>query len=187
MNERERVAAVILAAGASTRFGSPKQLAMIGERTLLGHVVEIARTAGLDPIIAVIAPNLAPPSGVVAVVNSDAAAGLSRSLQLGIAAVSPSAGAAVVLLGDQPTLDPAVVAGLVAARTDRPIVAARAEGRLGPPVLIRRSGFALVDEAAGDVGLRAILSARPELVEPIEVGSHAPDMDHPDDVARLGR
>ena len=58
-----KTAAVILAAGASTRFGSPKQLARIGGRTLVEQVVATARAAGLDPIVAVLPPGIdAPPT-----------------------------------------------------------------------------------------------------------------------------
>ena len=56
-----KTAAVILAAGASTRFGSPKQLARIGGRTLLEQVVATARAAGLDPVVAVVPPASTPP------------------------------------------------------------------------------------------------------------------------------
>ena len=103
-NEPMKTAAVILAAGASTRFGSPKQLARIGGRTLVEHVVATARAAGLDPIVTVLPSGVDTPTGAVRVVNDDPAAGQSRSLRLGLAALEPDVGAAVVLLADQPTL-----------------------------------------------------------------------------------
>lgn len=181
-----RIAAVVLAAGASTRFGSPKQLARIGGRTMLESVIEVARAASLAPIIAVVPPGIAVPPDVVPVVNTDPAAGLSRSLRMGIAAVPPDVGAAVILLGDQPTLPVETVRAVAgAARSDRPVVAARADGRLGPPVLVLRDAFGLTQEASGDEGLRSILTDHPELVTPVEVGEHAPDVDTPTDLAAL--
>lgn len=183
-----QVAAVILAAGASTRFGSQKQLARLASgRTMLEEVVEIARAAGLDPIIAVVPPGLAVPPDVVPERNSAPEAGISHSLRLGLGAVPAEVAAAVILLGDQPTVRPEVIGTiLAAARGDRPVVAAHASGRSGPPVLIMRPGFDLADQARGDEGLRSIVAASPELVTSVEVGQHAPDVDTPGDLAALG-
>lgn len=181
-----RIAALVLAAGASTRFGSPKQLARIGGDTMLGAVIAVARAAGLAPIIAVVAPGIAVPPDVVPVINKEPDAGLSRSLRMGIAAAPPEVHAALILLGDQPTLSVETVRAVVgAARSDRPVVAARAEGRLGPPVLVMRDAFDLARGTAGDQGLRAILADHPELVTAVEVGAHAPDVDTRLDLERL--
>lgn len=181
-----QVAAVILAAGASMRFGSAKQLARIGSQTMLERVTEIARAAGLRPVIAVVPPGLAVLPGVVPVINDAPSDGLSRSLRLGLAAVPPEADAAVVMLGDQPSLALETLRAIIAeAREERPAVAATAGGRIGPPVLLRRDAFALADAAVGDEGLRAILLDRPELVTTVEVGHHARDVDTPEDLAAL--
>jgi CTP:molybdopterin cytidylyltransferase MocA len=181
-----RTAAVILAAGASSRFGSAKQLARIGPETMLAAVVKIARDAGLHPIIAVVPPGLPVPSDAVPEINDDPAAGLSRSLRLGLAAVPPEGSdAAVVLLGDQPTLDPGVVRRLLEEGDGAPVAAAWAEGRIGPPVLLRRSAFGLADDADGDEGLRRVLDAHPEAVVKVPVGAHAPDVDVPGDLDRI--
>ncbi len=181
-----QTAAVILAAGASTRFGSPKQFARVGDRTMLGSVIDTAREARLAPILVVVPPGMAVPNDVVPVVNTDPAAGMSRSLRLGISAVPPEVGAAVILLGDQPTLPVATVRVVVgAARSDRPVVAAWADGRLGPPVLLLREAFRLAHEATGDEGLRSILTDHPQLVTPVDVGAHPPDVDTPADLGAL--
>lgn len=181
-------AAVILAAGASTRFGSPKQNALIGESTMLQHVVAVAHAAGLRPVIAVVPSGMSVASTVVPVINDAPSAGLSRSLRLGLAAVPPESDAAVVLLGDQPTLKAETIHALLAASADdRPIVSASAHGRLGPPVLLRREAFALADAAVGDEGLRTVLRAHPRLVTRVEVGEHAPDVDTAADLAALER
>lgn len=186
MEERMRIAALVLAAGASTRFGSPKQAARIGGDTMLGAVIGVARAAGLAPIIAVVAPGIAVPPDVVPVINREPDAGLSRSLRMGIAAVPPDVHAAVILLGDQPTLAVGTVRAVMeAAQADRRVVAARAEGRLGPPVLLMRDAFGLAHEATGDEGLRSIMTDHPDLVTPVEVGTHAPDVDTPADLERL--
>src|SRR5688500_6365417 len=113
-----QVAAVILAAGASTRFGSPKQDAPVGSGTMLAAVADLARAAGLSPVIVVVPPSRAVRPDVVPVINADPAAGLSRSLRLGLAAVPAELGAAVVLLGDQPTLQVSTIRSLLSAPTD---------------------------------------------------------------------
>jgi CTP:molybdopterin cytidylyltransferase MocA len=182
----DRVAAVILAAGASSRFGTPKQLARIGGRTMLEAVVDAAAAAGLSPVLAVVPPGMAVPPNVVPELNPHPEAGLGRSLQLGLAAVPvEQADAAVILLGDQPTVSPAAIRSLLEAGGDRPLVASSADGRIGPPVLIRREAFRLAEQLVGDVGLREILAERPELVTTVEVGEHPPDVDTPEDLARL--
>jgi molybdenum cofactor cytidylyltransferase len=92
--------------------------------------------------------------------------------------------AAVLLLGDQPTLRVETIRSLLAARGRNPVVAARADGRLAPPVLVMRAAFGLVEEASGDIGLGPVLAAHPELVTAVEVDAHAPDVDTPADLER---
>jgi len=178
-------AAVILAAGASTRFGSPKQLAPFGAGTVLDAVVRLASEAGLRPIVVVLPSAVPPPAGVTAVVNDAPGEGMSRSLRLGLAAVPEEATAAVILLGDQPTVAPTVVSQLLSARGERPIVAARAAGLLGPPVLLERTAFGMAAATTGDQGLRDLIRGNRHLVTPVEVGEHAPDVDTPADLERM--
>jgi len=181
-----QVAAVILAAGASSRFGRPKQLAPLGTATMLFAVCDLAHRAGLRPVIAVVPPGIAVPPDVVAEVNPEPAAGLSRSLRLGLAAVPAELDAAVVLLGDQPTLPISTIRALLETSSDRPIIASSADGRLAPPVLLRRTAFGLADDAVGDEGLRSVLDRHPGLVANVEVAAHPPDVDTPMDLESLG-
>lgn len=178
-------AAIILAAGASGRFGGPKQLASFDGGTLLDAVVAVARWAQLDPVIAVVPRGVPLPPGLTRVDNDEPDAGLSRSLRLGLRAVPARVAAAVILLGDQPTVSPRLVRRLVASRGLRPIVAATSGGQPAPPILLERSAFALAEEATGDRGLRELLRTRPELVRGVEVIRHAPDVDEPADLAAL--
>ena len=183
------IAGVVLAAGESRRFGGRKQLAPLGGRTLLEHVLAAGRAAGLRPVVAVVPVWLTRPAGFDAGVawlrNPFPERGMSYSLQLGLAAVPPAAGAAIVLLGDQPTVGVAQLAALVAARGERPMVASGARGVLAPPLLIERSHFGVVETLGGDIGLREILSQHPEWVTTVEVERHAADVDTPADLARL--
>jgi CTP:molybdopterin cytidylyltransferase MocA len=178
------VAAVILAAGLGRRFGGSKAGAHLHGRTLLAHVVDVARKAGLAPVLAVISSGSPIPAGVVAVVNPDPNRGLSSSLRLGIEAVPPGL-AALVLLVDQPTLARETVAAVLAARGARPILAAEAGGRLAPPVLIEPEAFPVVATLTGDIGLREVFGRNPELVQAVPVHAHAPDVDTAADLERL--
>jgi len=175
---------VILAAGASRRFGSPKAAVRIGSRTMLQVVVDTATAAGLSPIVVVAAPGLPIPESAIAVRNDAPALGMSRSLQLGIAAVPPEAEAAVVLLVDQPTVSVEQLRALDGWRGGTPVVATRSDGVLGPPVLIEREGFDLAGRISGDTGLRDLLRADPSLVTAVD---HAlvPDVDEIDDLERI--
>ena len=179
-----QVAAVILAAGASTRFGSPKQLVRIGGRTTLGIVADVATAAGLSPVIVVASTNLPVPETTVAVRNDVPAAGLSRSLRLGLQAVPPDAEAAVILLADQPTVSVPLLQELDGWRGGTPIVATRVDGVLGPPVLLEREAFGLADGLTGDTGLRDLLRSDPSVVTAVDSGP-IPDVDTPDDIVAI--
>lgn len=186
MERQQRVAAVILAAGESRRFGSPKQLARLGERTLVEHVLEVAQEAGLEPIIVVVPDWLQRGDPHVGwVINDRPELGMSHSLRLGIAAVPDDVAAAVILLGDQPTVQGPTIADLLAARGSKPMVATRVTGRLGAPVLVERGLFGVVEGLSGDIGLREILAAHPELVLPVDLAEPVPDVDTPADLRTL--
>ena len=154
---------------------------------MLEAVAALAHEAGLQPVLAVVPTDMAVPATVVPVVNDEPEAGLSRSLRLGIGAVPAEADAAVILLGDQPTVRSTAIRALItAARGDRIVVAAEAAGRLGPPVVLMRAAFGLAAQVTGDEGLRSILADHPDLVTSVPIGEHAPDVDTPADLEALG-
>jgi CTP:molybdopterin cytidylyltransferase MocA len=179
-----QVAAVILAAGSSARFGSPKAAIRIGARTILEVVVDTAVAAGLSPVIVVAPSSLAVPESVEVVRNDAPEQGMSRSLRMGIAAVPPDAEAAVILLADQPTVDVELIRSLDGWRGGTPVVATRAAGVLGPPALLEREAFALVDGIAGDAGLRDLLRADAKLVTAVDRAA-LPDIDTAEDLAEI--
>ncbi len=191
MEGQQHVAAVVLAAGESRRYGSAKQLAVLDGRTLLEHVLEGARAAGLRPVVAVVPVWLTRPAAMDDatqlrwVRNPHPERGMSHSLRLGFAALPDEVEAAVILLGDQPTVAPPHLRAVVAARGERPLIATRSGGRLAPPVLIERSHFAVVEQPGGDIGLREVLNAHPEWVLAVEVAEPVVDVDTPDDLRRL--
>jgi molybdenum cofactor cytidylyltransferase len=189
------VAAVILAAGAGSRFGGGKLVALLDGQPILAHVVDAARAAGLDPIVVV-----GPPTGeldhldlgaVRRVTNETPQEGLSSSVRLGLREfeLEPNVTAAMILPGDQPRVRPETIGALLAAMDetpDTPFVAARHEDDRSPnPVVAQRSAWRLADELAGDRGFGPVLSDHPELVHWIDVAGSNPDVDTQADLVRL--
>lgn len=183
------IAGVILAAGIARRFGSPKQLARLDGRTLLEHVLAGADDAGLRPIVVVVPVWLTRPATLDAawlrwIRNPYPERGMSHSLHLAFGSLAADVDAAVILLGDQPTVGSADIRRLVSARGRAPIVASLAGGHPAPPLLIERDRFHLVDGATGDAGLRTVLAAHPEWVHTID-GPPRADVDTPGDLDAL--
>jgi molybdenum cofactor cytidylyltransferase len=178
-----RTAAVILAAGASTRFGSRKQDLRINGRRMIDILAGTAVDAGLDPVIAVVPPGFSVPPSVTAIFNGVPEEGISRSLRLGLEAVPVESEAALILLGDEPLVEPGTLREVVnASEADGTVVATRSGDRIGPPVLLRRGAFELVDRTHGDEGLGRMLRSMPglEVVDlprrPLDVDTEA-DLD----------
>jgi len=152
------VAGVVLAAGASKRFGRNKLLLTLDGASLARRAATTALAAGLSPVVVVlgyeadaIAREL---SGlpVHPVVNADYERGMSTSLAAGIMAVGSEADAAVVLLADMPRVTAAMVGRLVEERrrTGAPLVASDYEGVQAPPTLYARTLFPELGGPEGD-------------------------------------
>jgi molybdenum cofactor cytidylyltransferase len=199
-----RCAAVVLAAGAATRFGGAKVLAALEGRPLLAHVLAALRTAGIDRIVLVLGREMPavraglltddPGSlaGVVVAVNPAPERGLASSLRLGIAAATavPQPAGVLVLLGDQPRVQPAVIAALVAAAGRAPehhlAVIPVYRGDDAPnPVLALPPAWTAVAGLAGDRGLGSLLEASPDRVIRVPVDGANPDVDTPADLSAL--
>ena len=168
-----RTAAIVLAAGQATRFGAAKMLVPLAGRPLLQHVLDAAAAAGLEDVVVVLGEAADEVERAIAwraerrVRNPTPELGLASSLRLGLHALGPEIGAALVLLGDQPRVRPEVIARLleVAPDVDRPIVVPRYEGGGGTnPALLRRAVWPVADALTGDRGMGPLMVAHPELV-----------------------
>jgi len=197
---RGRLAAVILAAGRSRRFGGAKLLAEFRGRPLLWHVLDVVAAGGASGILAdarvVVAADdeavsaLAHSAGVPCVVNADSDQGLSTSLRCGLASLPADADAALVLLGDQPMIRLDVVAQLAAAwrAGAGPILRPRyagAPGTPGHPVLLERTAWPLVDRLKGDAGFGSLFASAAADVTIVDVPGVNPDVDTPADLHAL--
>ncbi len=179
------IAGVVLAAGASSRLGRPKQLLPFRGRPLLEHTLALVAGLDLDEVVVVLGGSAEAILEQVAlhgarpVINPDYAAGQSTSLKAGLAAVEDRADAAVFILGDQPLLPPAVVPALIERYRagGGPIVIPSYGGTRGNPVLFDRVVFPLLHGLTGDQGARPILRARPNLVVEVPIDAAAPPAD----------
>jgi molybdenum cofactor cytidylyltransferase len=187
---------LVLAAGGSQRMGQPKQLLPVGGRPLLGVVVSQACASRLDEVVVVLGGHAEEIAATVdlgrarAVVNPDYAVGMSSSLKAGIAALGDEVRRVVVLLGDQPDVSSSLIDDLLELQesSGRPAASLSFDGLLHPPVVLDRSLWADLAELQGDVGCRALIRGRPELVAalPVPAGTaHPIDIDTPDDYKRL--
>jgi molybdenum cofactor cytidylyltransferase len=180
------IPAVILAAGASRRLGSPKQLAMLGRETLLERAVRVAREAGLSPVVVVVGAEYAQVlarsslGNVVPVVNDDWAEGMGSSIRLGVGALGVAAKDAegvVLMTCDQPAVTVRHLQ-LVASRAE--VKASQYAGRKGVPAYFPAKYFDKLMALHGDAGARELLvDARCEELVDGEL-----DVDTADDLER---
>ena len=164
---REKIAGVILAAGESTRFGSPKQLLDYHGQSFIRQVAQTALGAGLAPVIVVTGANATEVEAAIqdlpiTIIRNQAwQNGQSSSIRAGISAVrGTSVGGAVLLMADQPQVTVHVIGALVErhAAEGASILAPLAADRRANPVLFDRDTFADLLALTGDVGGRAIFS-----------------------------
>ena len=185
--------ALVLAAGASRRFGSPKALSLFRGRSLLELADERVRSVVDDRFAVVIgadADALIPALALAPhqIIRHDAwREGQSSSLRAGLAkAPSDSAGLLITLL-DQPLVTAKELRQLIevwSAAPDHPAAAEYAEGQLGAPCVLPRHWFAAINQLQGDRGANVLLRACKD-VSRVLMPSAAHDVDTPDDLARL--
>lgn len=197
------VAAIVLAAGRSTRFsggaeGATKLVAEIGGAPMVRLAVEAALGSGAAPVILVTGHARERVMAALAGLdvrearNPDFASGIASSVKAGISAVPAASAAALVFLGDMPRVSAALAQRLIAAFESDPTLDAVApvvDGRRGNPVLLSRRLFAAAMKLEGDEGARRLLM-RPELrvaeVAVADTGA-ALDVDTPEALQLLGR
>ncbi len=197
MKATARVAAIVLAAGRSTRMGADnKLLAEVGGRTMVRRVAEAALGSGARPVLLVTGNRATEVRAALAgleitlVDNPDFAAGLSSSLKAGIGAVPADCDGALLLLGDMPLVTGAHLDRLVAAFVagdGAAIIVPTHEGRRGNPVLWPRAYFEEMLQLEGDAGAKRLIAAHAACVREIDLGADAifADVDTPEALARL--
>lgn len=183
-----KLAAIVLAAGASIRFGGDKLTVPFRGEPLVRHAIRAARAAPVERVIVVASPGLAigewrgePPVHAVRIV-SDA---LSQSLKAGIAAAGTVDGA-FVFLGDMPLVPHGLAAALAEAMGDNFAAVPRHDGHNGHPVLLSRRSFAAVARLEGDAGAGRLISAHSDIAfVTSEAETIHLDIDRPADLRKL--
>lgn len=170
------IAAVVLAAGTSSRLGTPKQLLPYHGRPVLAAAVQNLMDSPVDCVLVVLGHRAGEVAAalkgfpVEMVVNSRYATGQASSIKAGLAALGGGAEAALFALGDQPLVKPGTIKMLVEGyRAGGGIVAPFYRGRRGNPVLFDRRFFNEMDFLEGDTGAREIMGKHPECFSRIDV------------------
>jgi molybdenum cofactor cytidylyltransferase len=189
-----RTAAIVLAAGAASRFGEPKLLMDWDGTSVVGRVVDRALAAtGVDEVVVVVgcdgervAAALGDRSARV-IRNEGWEEGQSSSVRAGLKAVENSAGAALFLLGDQPETDPLVIDKLIQRHRETlaPIVVPVYRGQRQNPVLFDRKAFPELGALRGDTGGRALFQRFSDALECVPIDAPPPfDIDTMGDYRR---
>jgi molybdenum cofactor cytidylyltransferase len=187
MPSSSSTAAIILAAGSSSRMGAGrhKLLLPLGERPVLAHVIAAALASQAAPIIIVLGhqaeevrARLAPyitRRAITIVENDDYMKGMSTSIHAGVRALmslDDMPDSALIILGDQPLMTAQIIDKLIAARrtTERRIVVPLYNSQRGNPVLFDASLFPELMEITGDEGARSVVQRHRQEIATVELG-----------------
>ena len=189
------IGTVILAAGNSTRFGSPKQLLVHKGQSLVRAAVKAATASHTSPVIVVLGANRAQVAaeltrlrGVRTVINEHWATGLASSLAVGLRALMEISGcdAVLVMLADQPGVDAAALKKLITAfDQDHRIVAACYAGTVGVPAIFGSEHVKELMRLTGDKGAGQWLRDHPDQVTTVPLPEAELDIDTSQDAERL--
>ncbi len=183
-------AAILLAAGSSSRMGRPKQLLPFGGKPLVRHAAETAQEAGCDPIVVVLGSGEAEirPAldglRVEIVVNERWPDGMGTSIQAGLRALgSRDVEGAILTLADQPFVTAAFLSGLMALHREsgRPIVAAQYSGTAGVPAFFAQQAFPLLMALQPSQGCKGVILGHPAEAHLVDCPEAAMDIDTPRD------
>jgi molybdenum cofactor cytidylyltransferase len=195
-NTTSAIGAIVLAAGASTRMGQPKQLLHFQGRSLLHHTVEVVVASVCKPIIVVLGAyaekmrqevNQLP---VMVVENPQWYEGMGASIQVGMTALNATSEeieGVVLTLCDQPFVSSDVINQLVAAyhSTGQGIIASEYAGTLGVPALFSRKFFLDLMNLQPTSGAKQVIKKYSHEVFPVPFAAGAIDIDTPQDYEEL--
>jgi molybdenum cofactor cytidylyltransferase len=184
---------LLLAAGGSSRFGSPKQLIPFRGIPLIRYLADMALKSNADAVFVVLGAQAEEVQkelqdlDVRIVLNDCWEEGISTSLRTGVRALPETTTAVMIMLADQPLVTTEHLNAIIEAHqtTEKPIVASSYAGTLGVPVLFARRFFPDLQQLAGDTGAKQIIQSHPGEVVSIPFAGGALDIDTPDDLHHL--
>jgi molybdenum cofactor cytidylyltransferase len=184
---------LVLAAGASTRLGQPKQLVRLGGRPALHIVVANAVAVAGHAVTVVLGAHakdlthLLAHSPASTIVNRHWEEGMASSIRFGIASLPPACEAALVLLGDQVAVTADDLRRLVSVwKGEESMITASMYGQqIGVPAIFPRICFSELAELRGDRGARSILERNSYRITRVPMPNAAIDLDTPEDLAAL--
>ena len=190
------IGAIILAAGASTRMGQPKQLLAVDGKSLLRHVADAVLASPVRPVVIVLgaqAESIRPKVAglpVIVVENTDWEEGLAASIRAGVRtleSLSPPPDATLLVLCDQPNLTPAAITRLIDhhRNSGKSIVAARYDGHPGPPALFARRHFPELLALSGHGGAKPLFVRHADTLAMVDLPELSVDLDKPSDYRRF--
>ncbi len=180
----------MLAAGAATRFGAPKQLADLDGVPLLEHALRTMTAAPVGRVVVVLGSGADEVAAGVDLHGADPVVcgrweeGQSASLACGLAELA-GCGAVVVTLGDQPRVSPDAIRRVISSRNDAAAVRATYNGNPGHPVLLERRLFEQLRNVSGDKGARNLLLSAQVLDLPCDDLGGGEDVDTPAELDAL--
>jgi len=199
MSPQFHIAAIILAAGESSRLGQPKQLIQFRGKTLLRRTVDAASEAGCQPILVVVRSETElvqairselKNTGATIIGNPNWKGGIGTSIRAGVQdliEIAPGVEATVLLACDQPFVDRAVIDGLITLHheTRKPIVAASYAGTLGVPALFDRSRLPDLLGLDNSAGAKSIIFSNRDQVAEFAFPEGEIDIDTAEDRERF--
>ena len=189
-----KVGIIILAAGASFRMGSPKQLIKVGEKSLIRHIAEEALTTQNRPVVVVLGANKAAIVPEIADLhhlsfadNPQWQKGMASSIKMGLVGtylIDKHLDAVIILVSDQPHVSAALIRRMIAVQaiSEKGIVACRYGGQLGVPVLFTRKYFETLLNLEGDKGAKIVVNEYLEDTAVLNFEKGIVDLDTPEDV-----
>jgi len=182
------ISGLVLAAGGSRRLGRPKQLLPYSGGTLLGHVVQTARSCAFDQLVVAVggaADDVRAEvdlDGAEVVVNDAYGEGCSSSIAAALEVVRGDV--LVLMLGDQPGVTAETVSALLAGRGEAALAVCRYDDGRGHPIAFSRSVFGELANLHGDKGVWKLLDRGPVTEVPVP-GPIPLDVDTEEDYAAV--
>jgi len=199
MTFQPQTAGIILAAGASTRFGQPKQLIKLKGKYLVEWVMDAALKSRLQTVVLVLGHEhkriinalgaRGARTNLEIVINRRYHEGQSTSLKIGLSSVGQDFSAVMYLLADQPMIDSATIDYLLAEfqASNKEICVPVCEGRRGNPAIFKQLVFEEIMKIKGDIGARELIDKDPDRVLYTEIKDPLCffDIDSPEDLENL--